>query len=515
MATTSRSTLHRAASASLTTWALACTLTAAAQPVQVGADAWATWDTMEHIITIHQPAPALPIRLRAPSTLRADLNADAGTLCGLDTDMVWLLDLASGQMLRHDLTDDGNVSRPKVVGTRGGACATPASDTALQLLGRTGRPVRVTLTLPPGMEAFGWKDLLYDDQTDRIIAIGRSGFAVIPASTPAASVAVKAVIGSVKKGTIEDTHFSGFLCCAVLSADGNTLYSTASVGDEDQSGHTAVVGVDLASARYQRLYIPFSPTWHTTGRSVSRFSKPRFELSGGSDAPLHAAKGSPYLYVHGFHELEGQETTRSLLRIHTGTGLVEPAPNIASSDVTGLSASGRWLLVQKDNDGTVVLDAVSGKAQSHHEGSVMAVAHARHPLSKRKASTGRPGTKPLAFKSDRIERLGLQGRLAELVGPWARRAPNFGAFKQTLMDVSLSVKDPATRARTSVGSGEILSHFHHAFVNRPGPASPRFDEKNAESSAAWQAFIQDCEAFSGTHAPDSGLMFAHCVLSPL
>ena len=211
--------MHIETSALFRRCCLAFVLTATAQVfaagTTLGADAWVSEDLMRQLLVIHQPPPTPAIPIRAPSALRMDLNVDAAVLCARHLDHMWLMDLASRRLVRSDIPEDSAVPRPQVAVSLSG-CATPASDTTLLILDKSGQTVTTRLKLPPDMAQFDWRSLVYDDTHEVYLATGAQSYALIPAKQAPESISVTVATGKIAPGSIENTDFSSFQCCARL-----------------------------------------------------------------------------------------------------------------------------------------------------------------------------------------------------------------------------------------------------------------------------------------------------------
>ncbi len=351
---------------------------AAAEPsATLSADAWLTRDLIRQTVTIHQPPPMSPVQFRIPHAVGLDLNVDAATLCGRDTDSMWRMDVVGRRLKSTELSDESPYRYTRhIAASHNGACAALASDTELLVLDPSGSTTTVHLALPAGVQALEWRSLAYDDNHAMFLLTGAQGYALIPADRLPTNVQVRQASGKVEQGSIANTHFSGFRCCARLGRDGETLYSVANIGDDHMNGFTGLVAIDVESAQYERLHLPFSPNWYETGRRISRFDHPWFTLAGSTDYELWTAASGTQLMLSGFADLDNQEDVQSILTVSIESGDIQAVPRRKDETFIGVSHSGRYLLWRDAEDNTVITDA-DHKEVARHPGLVVAVAHAR------------------------------------------------------------------------------------------------------------------------------------------
>jgi hypothetical protein len=496
---------------------LAAEPSAAPAPV-VGPDAWVSSELMRHLLVIGQVPPAKPVAVRVPPTLRADLNTDAQVLCGRNYDGIWRVGLRDLVLHRAAIPQNGAVLRPKVAVSAQGLCATPATDTTLKALDADGQLRTTRIELPKGVTQFAWQDLFYHDASGNYVAVGSEAFAIIPARDLPPRVLAQAVTGTVAQGTIEDTHFSGFKCCAQLSPDGKSLYSVADIGDPDHSGYNAVVAVDTGTARYSKMYLPFSPIWFASRQHVSRFDKPLFELGSGDTVPLKLSAADGRLYTIGYDEAPDAETRVLTMRINAASGLVESVPQLKTGDFEDISASGLYWIARGQGDDALVIDAQSGKVVDTTASRVMAVGHAKAVLRQPTAAAAAVPTVPTGVLepiSARLGSLDVPAKVSPALASLARRVPSLRALRGALADVSFAGADAATHAKVPVDISELLSYFQRVPLPQAARPRPVLDQALAESQAAWAAHLKACEAFAQDQDGAQELAFLQCVLAPI
>ncbi len=490
---------------------------AAAPPVvEIGADAWLTQDLMRRTLTVHQPPPAVPLQFRVPGFLRVDLNVDAGVVCGRDTDHLWLLDLASRQLVWQDVASDGAVPRPEVAVARTGACATPAGDTSLLVLSRSGQASTTRLLLPKGATAFDWRSLRYDDAHDLYLATGADTYAVIPATGTPASVTVKGVTGKLRQGSIEDTHFSSFGCCAPqLSTDGRTMYTVAGLGDDNMTGFTGVAAIDVATGRYQRMVLPAAPAWLNTGRHVSQYGKePWFTLAGATDYHLWPQRQGAELVLEGYAGTSAEhDAGPGLLNLDLVTGQIRATPALAKASFKGLTRSGRHVLWRSRDDTTVLTRFGTQELLAEHPGEVLAVAHARQASAKLQLPDASPH-QVLAYRSARPAALGFESEQLAKLGTWLRRAKSLYELRLKLGDAAFRRPDPKTGRSTAIQLGEVIVHAQGLPLPQPGPSLPGLQATHPENQQAWADYATACDTYAQPQGDAAPLALLQCLTAP-
>lgn len=491
---------------------LAASMKLLAAEYTLGADAWISEELMRQTLVIHQPPPAPEIRVRTPSALRVDLNADTAALCGRHLDRMWRMELQNRQLVRADIPQDYGVPRPQVTASRSG-CATPATDTTIVILDKSGQTQTVQLKLPPGMEKFDWRSFSYDDARDLYLATGATSYALIPAEQAPESVSVTVAAGKISSGSIENTDFSSFECCARLGNDGKTLFSVANLGDENMSGFSGLVAIDVDTGRYRRMYLPFSPVWHRTGRQISRFDQPWFDLPGHAEAALWPRQEGRKLLLSGFSDSDAHVTEAAVLAIDIESGAVLATPNKKHESFEGLTRSGRHMLWRGERDETIVTDADSRELLHQHAGRVMAVAHAqRADAQTRLDDKEADGIR--TYRSERPMALGLYAELPKIAA-WLRRARSLEEFRLMLLSTDFPRPDPQTGRRTSVELGEVVVYAQGKPLPKAELPMPQWNIATQENDqTAWRDYAAACDAFAQAQDGESPLALLQCLAAP-
>jgi len=509
--------MHIETSALFRRCCLAFVLTATAQVfaagIPLGADAWVSEDLMRQLLVIHQPPPTPAIPIRAPSALRMDLNVDAAVLCARHLDHMWLMDLASRRLVRSDIPEDSAVPRPQVAVSLSG-CATPASDTTLLILDKSGQTVTTRLKLPPDMAQFDWRSLVYDDTHEVYLATGAQSYALIPAKQAPESISVTVATGKIAPGSIENTDFSSFQCCARLGRDGKTLFSVANLGDENMSGFTGLVSIDVDTGHYRRMYLPFSPAWHQTGRQISRFDHPWFDLAGHAEAVPWPQQEGEKLLLAGYSDTDAGVTVSSVLAIDIESGDVQASvPDKKHESFEGLTRSGRYMLWRGDEDRTIVTDAHSGALVHQHENRVMAVAHAGRADAQTRLDDNGSG-EVRTYRSERAMELGIYADLPKIAA-WLRRARSIEEFRLMLRSTEFTRPDPRSGHRTSVELGEVVVYAQGKPLPKAGLPMPQLNvSAPTDDQAAWRDYAAACDAFAQAQDGESPLALLQCLAAP-
>ena len=472
-----------------------------------------TQDTLRQTLAIHQLPPEPLIRVRIPNAFRLDLNVDAGVLCGRYSGHVWRMDLASRQILQHDLPHEmRSINSWAVVTTRTGQCATAADDSSLLILDGSGAVHSVRLELPEGQQAFDWQDLAYDDALEMLLLTGRRAYAVIPATDLPARVSVKGVYGKLQAGSIENTHFSGFRCCARLGAGGELLYTVADLGDDDMSGFPGLVAINVASGQYRRMYLPFAPEWQQTGRHISRFDHPWFELAGSTDYALWRQGAGTELVLEGFADFEDANDQFALLKVDVDSGNVEAVPRGLYTSLEGVSRDGRHLFWRDAQDQTVVTDAATQAEVSRHPGVVVAVAHARSAETRMTLSAADGDI--LTYRSSRPVKLGINRGHLSTIASWLRSSRSLEGVR-LLLQSAMSLPDPETGRKTFLGLDEVIVHAQGLPLPRPEVPMPRLAAGvSAEDARAWADYAAECDTFAASQGEEASLALLQCLVAP-
>lgn len=485
----------------------------------IGADTWITQDLLRSTVIVHQPLPGKTLQFRVPQHLRVDLNVDSAVLCGRNTDYLWLIDLITGQLGWLDIPDDRSDRQPWVKATQSGACATPATDTTLKVLHKSGQSTTTRLVLPSGHTRFGWESLGYDDAHDALLAVGNKSFVVIPAAQVPQQVAVKTVSGKLQQGSIEDTHFSSFECCSPrLSTNGQMLFTVASLGDEDMSGFTGLAGIDVPTGQYQRMYLPLSPEWQQTGETVSRYGKhPWFELAGSTGYDLWPQGMGRELVLGGFAGTASEHNTMSVLTVDMQSGKVRATSQPKKSTFEGLTASGGFMLWRRDganrSDQVVVTDARTQTPVLVHPGRVIAVAHAssphaRIPLGPLQADQVQP------FRSTRPAALGFGTEQLTKIAVWLKSSKNLEHLRLRLLEASFERNHPDTSTHTAIGLTEVVVYAQGLALPSPGTHWPHMPSSNPEDQQAWGEHVKACEHLAQSQGAASPLALLQCLVAP-
>lgn len=471
-----------------------------------------TQDHLRQLVNIHQPPPVLPLQMRVPNAFRLDLNVDAGVLCGRYIDEIWRLDLVSRQIQRHGLPDDGySLSSREIVATRTGHCATPASATTLLVLDGAGEVRSVRLGLPEGQIDFDWQDLAYDDVQEMLLLIGRTSYAVIPAEPLPESLRVRVVSGQLQSGSIENTHFSNFRCCARLDARGDVLYTVALLVDENMSAFTGLAAIDVASGQYRRMYLPFAPAWQQTGRPISPFDRPWFELAGSTNYSLWPR--GRQLVLEGFADFSGANDQRAILRVDVDSGNIEANPRRPHASLLGVSKSGRLLLWRDEQDQTVVTDTATQAEVNRHPGIVVAVAHARNPEAM--IAMGAIDGEVLTYRSSRPADLGIDRGQLSKIASWLRTSRSLEGLRQMLQFVEMSLPDPETGRKARIGLDEVVVHAQGLSLPRPEIRMPRLAAAvSPEDGRAWADYAGACDRFAADQGEEAPLALLQCLVAP-
>lgn len=490
----------------------------ATSPDSIGPDAWVTQDLMRSTVLVHQPA-GNAIVFRVPRHLQVDLNLDSAVLCGRDTDHMWLIDLMTGQLSWLDIPDDRSDRQPWVKATQAGACATPATDTSLKVLNKSGQSATTRLVLPSGHKRFEWTSLGYDDAHDGLLAIGSKTFAVIPAAAVPSQVAVQTVSGKLKQGSIENTHFSSFGCCSPrLAPDGQTLLSVVDLGDEDMSGFTGLAGIDVTTGQYRRMYLPLSPQWQQTGKTVSRYGKhPWFELAGSTNYDLWSQQQGSELVLSGFAGTETEQSAMSVLTVNLGSGKTRATPQPVGTTFEGLTASGRFLVWRGNgaslSDKVVITDAHNQTLVREHPGRVIAVAHAKSPTA-RMAWKPRQTTEVQSFQSTRAEELGFGREQLGKIAAWLKSSKSLEHMRLRLLDTTFQRHHPVSSQTTVIGLAEVVAYAQGLSLPNPETPYPSFPVSDPSDQQAWGAYITACERHAQAHGSTSQLALLQCLVAP-
>lgn len=493
----------------------------ASPPVSISTDAWLTENTFRRMVTIHQPLPARPVRMRIPYALDLDLNIDSGALCGRGLYDLWKIDLATRQLIRFEVAanySDRHTS--PVVAGKNGECATLVADTTLLVLGRSGRTDTVRLDLPEGMETFDWKSVSYDDMRAQFLLTGAMGYAVVPADVPPRSVEVKQASGKIAQGSIENTEFLRFRCCARLGVDGKTLFSIAHIRDEDMTGYTSLVAVDVDSGSYKRMYLPFSPVWYRTGQHASRFDPPWLELGSSMDSALWAVGRRSQLTLSGFADLDASSDTQyAVFTVETDSGNVEVTPRRQHEAFVGLTQSGRYMLWKAWASGqlfstvgeTVVTD-IDRKEIMRHPGKFAGVAHAQN--AETRISVHAVDEEILTYISVPTGKFFRHlARIPEITA-WLRQAEDLSELRLLLMNDGY-LRDSKTGKESSVRFDEFIVYAQGLPLPRPDIALPQLNKgESDEAREVWSDYAEACDSYAAKQGQETELAMLQCLVAP-
>jgi len=469
----------------------------------LSADAWITADLMRQMLVIHQPPPAKPIQIRSPGALRVDINTDAALLCGRHSSHIWQMDLLSRQLVRLDIAQDSAVSGSGIVASRAG-CATLVADTMLLVLDKSGRAITTRLVLPQGMGKFDLRNFSYDDAQDVYLVTGATGYAVIPASRIPDSVRVKVVSGKVSEGSIANTNFSNFMCCAHLGGDGKTLFSVANLGDEDDNGFAGLAAIDVITGHYKRMYLPASPVWQQTGR---------FELAGFTNSGLWSLGGGSQLMLRGF-----ADHVQSVLTVDIKSGKVQALPERKDETFDGITPSGRYTLWRTRDDQlddqTMVVDALSQKVVDQHAGIVLAVAHAQSGDARvTLAETGPQDILVIKPDSDWLKRVGIAAYLPKYTG-LMQRARSLRELRSIMLG-GIDYPDPKTRRLLYIEHSEVITYAQSLPLPKPELTMPALNPSvSEEDEQAWREYAAACDSYSRAQGAASDLALLQCLVAP-
>jgi phage tail protein X len=412
---------------------------------------------------------------------------------------MWQINLLSRQLVRLDIAQDSAVSGARIVASRAG-CATPATDTTMLVLDKSGRAITTRLVLPQGMGKFDWRDISYDDAQDVYLVTGATGYAVIPASRVPDSVRVKVVSGKVSEGSIANTDFSNFLCCARLGGDGKTLFSVANLGDKDMNGYTGLAAIDVSTGQYKRMYLPVSPVWQQTGR---------FELAGSTNARLWSQGGGSQLMLRGF-----ADNVQSVLTVDIKSGKVQALPERKDETFYGITPSGRYTLWRDRDDQTMAVDALSQKVVGQHAGIVLAVAHAQSGDARvTLAETGPQDILVFRPDSDWIKRVGIAAYLPKYTG-LMQRARSLRELRSIMLG-GIDYPDPKTRRLLYIEHSEVITYAQSLPLPKPELTMPALNPSvSEEDEQAWREYAAACDSYSRAQGEASDLALLQCLVAP-